>query len=141
MKAGKDYVGVGCGGIIINEEENKVLLVKRSLNSRTEPGYWSRPGGEVEYGETIEEAVKREILEETGIITKVTKFLELTQIIDKEKGNHWIALGYLAKYISGEPKNLEPEKHNEVKWFSLSKLPTKLTSYTKNALKVYNNSK
>jgi len=134
MKPGKDFIGVGCGAIIINNKD-EILLLKRSSRSRTEPGTWSRPGGQVEYGEIAEEAVKREIKEELGIDIEVVRFLEMTQTI--EDGKHWIALGFLARHVSGEPRNLEPKKHDEVKWFPLSKLPNNLNSYTKNAINTY----
>jgi len=134
MKPGKDFIGVGCGAIIINNR-NEVLLLKRSSISRTEPSTWSRPGGQVEYGENAEEAVKREIKEELGIDIEVVRFLEMTQTI--EDGKHWIALGFLARHVSGTPRNVEPDKHDEVKWFPLSMLPENLNSYTRNAINVY----
>ncbi len=136
MKAGTDFIGIGCGAIVVNDR-NEILLVKRSINSRTEPETWSRPGGQVEFGESVEEAVEREVLEETGVTVKVIKFLEMTQNIDKENKKHWLALGYLAKHISGEPKNMEPSKHDEVKWASLSQLPENINQYTKNAINIY----
>ena len=140
MKPGKNFIGIGCGAIIINDN-NEILLVKRSENSRTEPNTWSRPGGEVNFGETVEQAVEREVEEETGIKVKVLRFLEITQIIDKENNKHWIALGFLAKHIEGEPKNLEPEKHDDIKWFPLNQLPENINSYTKNAVDVFLKSK
>lgn len=139
MNSGEDFIGVGCGAIIINDK-NEILLVKRSGSSRTEPGFWSRPGGEVEFSETVEEAVIREIKEETNINVEVLNFLEITQNINKEKGKHWLALGYLARHISGEPKNMEPEKHDKVKWFPLDSLPDNITNYTRNAINIYQNS-
>lgn len=134
MKAGVDYIGVGCGAIIINDND-EILLVKRSLSSRTDPGLWSRPGGEVEFGETVHEAVEREVLEETGIRVKIDRFLCMDENMEESK--HWIALGFLTRYVSGEVKNLEPDKHDEVKWVSLNDLPKNLTEYTRHSLDVY----
>ena len=54
-------------------DNNKILLVKRSSSSRTESGTWSRPGGQVEFGETVEEAVRREIKEETDVDNEYTR--------------------------------------------------------------------
>ena len=136
MKSGKDYIGVGCGAIVINDND-EILLVKRSKNARTEPGMWSRPGGEVEFGEYGSEAVEREIFEETGVKVKIIRPLEFTENLSEDKSSHWIALGYLAKYVSGTPSNKEPSKHDEVRWFPLNKLPDNLTSYTKNSLHAY----
>lgn len=59
-------------GILI--EEGRLLLVKQKVSSDRE---WSLPGGRVEQGETLEEAVTREIEEETGLSTKVIKLLYL----------------------------------------------------------------
>jgi len=136
MKSGKDFIGVGCGAIIINNN-NEILLIKRASDSRTEPGTWSRPGGEVEFGESAEEATKREILEETGIEIEIIKFLEMTQNLNEDKSKHWIALGFLAKHISGEPTNMEPTKHDEVKWIPIDQLPENINIYTKNAIDIH----
>ncbi len=136
MHPGKEYIGVGCGAIIINSN-NEVLLVKRADSARVEPGMWARPGGGVEFGETVAQAVEREVQEEVGIVVKAVRPLEFTEMISGDKAQHWIALGYLAEYISGEPKNLEPDKHDEVKWFPLDKLPPHLAAYTKNSIEVY----
>lgn len=54
----------------------------------------------MEFGETVEAAVNREIQEEVGIQVKALKLLEITQNIDPTCGSHWIAVGYLAEYIS-----------------------------------------
>ena len=136
MIPGKNYVGVGCGALIINEKE-EVLLVKRLLNARTEPGYWSRPGGEVCFGEKIEEAIKREVREETGLEVEVIRFLEMTEMINPTPKTHWITFGYLARITGGTPENKEIDKHEEVKWFPLTQLPEPLTQYTINSLNAY----
>jgi mutator protein MutT len=136
MKSGKDFIGVGCGALIINDK-NEVLLIKRSTTSRTAPGTWSRPGGEVEFGETLEDAVKREVKEEVGIEVQPLQLLKVSNDIDLAEKKHWIAIGYLVKYISGIPKNMEPEKHDEVKWFSLNSLPENINQYTKESIQIY----
>jgi ADP-ribose pyrophosphatase len=139
MKPGIDYVGVGCGCVIINDK-NEVLLVKRSNQSKMEPGLWSRPGGTVEFGETVEEALKREIKEELDIEIEILSFLEHTNNIMVEDGikKHWLAMGFLARIKSGELKNMEPHKHDDVRWFPLNNLPEELTVYTKNAMDIIN---
>jgi mutator protein MutT len=135
MKAWVDHIGIGWGAIIVNDN-NEVLLVQRSLDSRTEPWTRSRPWGQVEFWENIEAAIEREIYEEVWIVIKVTKLLEVTQIINKENNTHWIAFGYLAEYVSGEVVNKEPENHTAVQWFPIDKLPSNLNEYTRNAIAV-----
>lgn len=133
MKAGKDCIGVGCGAIIINDK-NEVLLLKRSMSSRTDPGLWSRPGGQVEFGESVKKAVERETKEEAGVTVEAIRELDFTETISEDGATHWIALGYLAKYVSGQPVNVEPDKHDEIKWFPIDNLPEDLADYTKNSL-------
>jgi len=68
MQIGKDYIGVGCGAFIINDQ-NELLLQQR--NKSPEKEYWSIPGGKVEMFETFDQAVKREVKEETGVNIEV----------------------------------------------------------------------
>lgn len=129
MKKGIDYIGIGCGALIINDK-NETLLIKRTSKTRNENGFWSKPGGGVEFGEKVEDAVKREIKEELGVEIELIKFLGFTNHIIKSESQHWVAFSYLAKIINGELKNLEPAKHEEIKWFKLDSLPEKISQTT-----------
>lgn len=60
----KPYIVVVRGLIL---EDNRILLLKRSANSRTNPGLWELPGGKMLDGETLDKTLKREIYEETGL--------------------------------------------------------------------------
>lgn len=131
MKAGKDYIGVGAGAVILNDK-NKILLLKRLRNP--EIGKWSIPGGKIDFMEEAESAVIREIKEELGITVEVEKLLGITSHILREEKEHWFAPAYLVKITDGVPKNMEPEKHEEINWFSLESLPADLTITTKKAI-------
>ncbi|NOR84651.1 hypothetical protein GQ473_00890 [archaeon] len=50
---------------------------------------------------------------------------------------YWQIYGYLAKIIDGTPKNMEPEKHIDMKWFSLNNLPENINEYTRNSIDAY----
>ena len=63
MIVGTDCIGVGCGALIINDK-NEVLLLKRGKKSKNEVGVWSKVGGTVEFGDTIEDTVVKEAKEE-----------------------------------------------------------------------------
>jgi mutator protein MutT len=52
---------------IIRNSKGEILLGKRDKNSLTYPDYWGLPGGLIEYGETVEQAIKRELKEELGV--------------------------------------------------------------------------
>jgi ADP-ribose pyrophosphatase len=136
MNIGYDYIGVGCGALIINENK-ETLLVKRTTKTRNEAGFWSKPGGGVEFGERVENAVKREIKEELGVDIEIIKFLGFTDSIMENDKQHWISFNYLAKIKGGELENLEPEKHEEIKWFGIDSLPDNVNQYTKESIKEY----
>ena len=99
----------------------------------------SIPGGKLEWMETFEEAVKREIKEECDIDIKVLRLLGICDHIVKSENQHWVSPSFLCKIEKGEPKIMEPNKHLDMKWFSLDNLPEKLTITTKDAVNSYRN--
>ena len=134
MKPGKDYIGVGCGAFILNND-GQLLLHQR--NKAPEKGYWSIPGGKLEWMETFENAIKREVKEECGVDVKVEKLLGICDHIVKEDNQHWVAPSFLCKIIDGEPKIMEPKNHLDMKWFDLNDLPENVTITTKAAINAY----
>ncbi len=134
MRIGKDYIGVGVGAFILNDN-NELLLQKRAVPA--EKDHWCIPGGRLELFETLENAVIRETKEETDLDIEVLKIMGVCNHIIKEEEAHWIATSYLCKIKNGEPKIMEPDKASDMKWFSLDKLPEKLTITTKKALEDY----
>lgn len=112
---------VGVGVIIVND--NKVLLLKRK-GSHGE-GSWAFIGGHLEFGETLESCAKREVKEEVGIRIKNLKPVGFTNDLFPKENKHYVTLFVRAEPI-GEPKNMEPEKSSEIKWFSWDKFPTPL---------------
>lgn len=129
---GKDFIGVGCGAVIVNDKD-EVLLLKRGAGARNGQRLWARPGGLVEFGETAEVAVMREVKEETGLEIEIVERLQFSELVE-EGSTHWISLGFLARVVSGVAKNLEPDRHDEIKWFPLSNLPENLAKYTRTAI-------
>ena len=102
---------VGIGGVII--DQGRTFLIRRG----SEPlrGEWSIPGGTLELGETLEEGVARELLEETGINVRVIDFIEVFDRIYTDDGTiaiqtekkprfHYVIVDYLCERISGEPR-------------------------------------
>ena len=92
---------VAVGGIILDGE--KVLLVRRGQEPLL--GQWSIPGGAVEVGEQLPEALRREILEETGLAVRVGEIVEvLDRIIHDEQGKvryHYVLADYLCRVEGG----------------------------------------
>ena len=134
MIQGKDYIGVGCGAFILNDKGELLLQLR---NKALEKEYWSIPGGRVELFETFEEAVKREVKEETGVDVEVIRLLGICDHIIKNEERHWVSPSFLCKIREGEPKIMEPTKHLDMKWFSLDNLPERITITTQDAIKHY----
>ena len=118
MKPGIDYIGVGVGAFIENTE-GKILLALRGVNAKNERGMWEIPGGAVEFGETFEEALNREVYEELGITIVIGEVLEIVSHILKEEHQHWVSPTYLCSIAQGIPEVREPEKCDQIGWFSL----------------------
>jgi 8-oxo-dGTP diphosphatase len=139
MKIGIDYIGVAVGAMIFNEN-NELFLSKRSQKCKNEKGCWEVPGGGVNFGEKLVDAIKREMKEEYGIdIVIVKQFPAADHIIPHEK-QHWVPTTFLAKLNKGnEPKIMEKGKCDAIGWFSLDKLPSPLSIITKLDLEYYRN--
>jgi len=100
---------VGVGGVII--DRGRAVLIRRG----SEPlrGEWSIPGGSLELGETLEEGVARELLEETGLTVRVIELIEVFDRIymengavgarDKKPRFHYVIADYLCELVGGEP--------------------------------------
>jgi 8-oxo-dGTP diphosphatase len=118
MKPGIDYIGVGVGAIIVNDKK-EILLLKRGKLAKNERGKWEIPGGAVNYGETLEDALVREVQEETGLTVVVDRLLTVSNHILKNEGQHWVSSSFYCHTIKGEPVIKEPDKTETIGWFSL----------------------
>lgn len=137
MKQGFDFPGVSVGALIFNEQE-QILLNKRSQNCKNSRGHWEAPGGAVNFGEKREDAIKREVKEEFGVDIEILKELHVVDEILKEEKQHWVATTFVAKIKNGEvPKIMEPEKCDGIGWFDLNNLPSPLSYITKIDLEEY----
>ena len=121
--------GVGCGAAIVRD--GLLLLVKR--RRPPEAGFWSLPGGKVEFGERVEDAIVREIGEEIGVTIALLRPLGIVQMIGLDD-QHWVSPIYLAAIVSGEPENREPGKHEAIAWAPLHSPPLPLAMAARDAI-------
>jgi len=119
-------------GAFIRDAAGRLLLVQR--RREPEAGHWGLPGGKVDFGETVEAAVLRELEEELGVVLRLDGLLCLVDQIDRAAGTHWVAPVYRAAIASGEPVNREPAALAAIGWFALDALPQPLTLATRVAL-------
>jgi mutator protein MutT len=95
---------VGVGAVILSE--GKILLEKR----KNEPakGKWTIPGGVVEVGESLEDAVIRETKEETGLEVEAPLFIDVVDQVDLDENGrvkyHFVIIDYHVKVKRGEPR-------------------------------------
>ena len=136
MKAGKDYIGVGVGAIVLNDK-GEVFLSQRGEKAKNERGTWEFPGGSVEFGEKLADAVAREFLEEYGMVIEVGELLAVDDHILLEEGQHWVSPTFLARHISGEPTIKEPGKCGAIGWFAIDNLPEPLSLITQYNVRDY----
>lgn len=121
MRKGIDYIGVGVCAVISNEE-GKFFLAKRGEEARNESGKWEFPGGSIEFGDTLKDSIIREMQEELGIEIAPSDQLSAIDHIIPDENQHWVAHAFMAKIVKGEPKILEPEKCEEIGWFSITEM-------------------
>ena len=138
MKRGIDYIGVGVGAIIVNER-GELFLARRGPLAKNERGLWEFPGGSVEFGEKLADALQREIFEEYGMEIVVGELLDVVDHILPDEGQHWVSPTYLCRPAAGEPKIKEPGKCTEIGWFAPGRLPADLTVISRENLRHYLN--
>jgi 8-oxo-dGTP diphosphatase len=132
FKNENDRPKVGIGVMIF--KNGKVLLGKRKGSHGA--GEFAFPGGHLEYMESFEDCAKRETMEEAGITIKNIKFLCTSNII-AYKPKHYVDVGIIADWESGEPKVLEPEKRESWDWFDIDKIPEPLLYICKLYFRAY----
>lgn len=114
-------IKVGLGVMVI--KDGKVLLGRRK--GAHGEGEYAWPGGHLEYMESIVEAAKREVREETGMEIKNVRFLRLLNLKEYAP-KHYVDIGMMADWKSGEPKVLEPDRIESWAWYDMDKLPQPL---------------
>ena len=92
---------LGAAAVVIHD--GRVLLIRRG--KAPDAGEWSIPGGAVELGESVEDALRREIREETGLEIAVGRFLEVFERVEHDGDGgirfHFVVLDYAATVVGG----------------------------------------
>ncbi len=115
-------VGVGC----VVQRNGKILLGKRKGSHAV--GCWGFPGGHLEFGESVEECAKRELLEETGLIPATVRQGPWVENVMEEEQKHYITIFVFIDQFAGEPSLMEPHKCEGWEWFPSDNLPSPLFS-------------
>ncbi len=134
--SGREYPSrpvVAVGIVLIRD--GRILLVKRAHDPGK--GTWAIPGGVVE-DESLQEAVKREALEELGVEVVPRFPVWVSEVIQRDdegrKRYHYVIVDFLCDLISGEPS--PGDDALDLGWFDLDKPPDKLARSTKELMEI-----
>ncbi len=119
-------------------KDNKILLARR-FNTGYEDGKYSVPAGHLDGNETFMQAMIREAKEEAGINLR-PEDLEVVHVMHRKQPTHErVDFFILAKKWKGEPKIMEPDKCDEMRWVEFDKLPKNTIPYIRQAISCFRN--
>jgi ADP-ribose pyrophosphatase YjhB (NUDIX family) len=97
-------------------QEEQILLVEHTKNGRS---YWLLPGGGLEWGEGLHEAVCREVEEETGLRIQAGDLLFASETLAPDSGKHLVHLVFAGQLLGGRIAVPEEARITDVRWFPL----------------------
>ncbi|MBR1212528.1 NUDIX hydrolase [Bradyrhizobium sp. JYMT SZCCT0180] len=109
-------------GALLIGSTGKVLLGLRAPSKKVWPGHWDTIGGHVEDGENLDDALIREVQEETGVTP--TEFRLITAVRERRPELYGDALHHIyavTAWQGGDPANMCDE-HTELRWFSIGEM-------------------
>lgn len=109
---------------VCRDGDGRILLARRSAGARDEPGAWDCGAGALEWGETFEQAVTREVREEYGATPGTITLRGVRNVL--RPGSHWVAVLFEAAVDPSAVHIGEPNKFDELGWFTPDELPSPL---------------
>lgn len=95
--------------------DGKVLLVRRARGPGN--GFFSLPGGRVEFGETLAQALHREVSEETGLRIAIEGLAGWREVVPTKPGHgHYVVMSFAARWLANEP--VLNDEHDAFDWLS-----------------------
>jgi ADP-ribose pyrophosphatase YjhB (NUDIX family) len=113
----KKTIRIRVSGVL--SEKGKVLLVQHEKNGKQ---YWLLPGGGVDFGETLEEALEREFLEETSLKVRTMKPILISEVVAPNGSRHGLHFVFLVKRISGKLKVIPDKRLRSASFVSWEKI-------------------
>ncbi len=141
MAEEKKKIWTGFGVMVLRD--GKLLLGKRHDDPEKASslmhgeGTRTMPGGKMDYGETFEQLVAREVMEETGMTIDTLNLKVISVTNDIVHDNHFITIWFLCENIQGEPQVMEPDEITRRERFPLDQLPSPLFKPSEKVLKNY----
>jgi len=138
MRKGIEYPGVSIV-YFCHDGKGNFVMAKRNQNTRDEHNKWDIGGGGLEFGEKVEENLKKEIKEEYCADVIEYEFLGYNDVHRTHNGEktHWVALEFKVLIDPEKVAIGEPHKFNKIGWFTLNNFPKKLHSEVPGFFKRY----
>lgn len=129
MVQGVDYIGV-CVVYFCHDGKGNFVMAKRNNRTRDDHDCWDIGGGAVEFGDNIEDRLRQEIKEEYCADVISHEFLGYRDVhrVHEGKPTHWVGLDFKVLVDPRQVKIGEPEKFDDIGWFTLDTLPSKYHS-------------
>ncbi len=116
--------------LLFLKSDNKILLLRRK-NTGYEDGNYCFPGGHVDKGEPIHEALIREVKEEIGINIREND-LKLIHILNRKiDDNAYVDFIFECNKWEGNPYIVETDKSDDLQWFAINKIPANIIPFMK----------
>jgi 8-oxo-dGTP pyrophosphatase MutT (NUDIX family) len=119
--------GVSCV-FVCDDGSGRILLARRSGGARDEPGTWDCGAGAIEFGETFEQAVIREVTEEYATTPLTIELRGVRNVLRTDPPSHWVAVVFAVHLDPAAVGIGEPHKFDDLRWFDPGELPTPLHS-------------
>ena len=135
MKKGEDYIGINVT-YFCHDGEGNFVFNKRGINCRDEHGKWDIGGGGVDFGDSLEQTLRKEIKEEYCTDVIDFEFLGYRDVFRENNGKktHWLAMDFKVLVDKNKVANGEPHKFDAVEWFRLDNLPSPVHSQLMNTI-------
>ncbi len=105
---------IAVGAIVV--KDGRLLMVRRAHDPGA--GLWSLPGGRVEHGEYLAEALRREVSEETGLDVEVRDLVGILEVVGDP---HYVILDYFAEVV-GDPTPVAAGDVSDARWVPLDEV-------------------
>jgi len=138
VKKGQDFTGVTIV-YFCHDGNGKILMAKRSQNARDEQGRWDIGAGGLEFGDTVENTLRKEIKEEYSTDVLDFEFLGYRDVHREHEGmpTHWIALDFKVLVDPAKVAIGEPHKFDSIGWFTKETIPAEIHSQLPTFLEKY----
>jgi 8-oxo-dGTP diphosphatase len=94
--------------------DGKILLVRRATSPAR--GFYSLPGGRVEFGETLHAALHREVAEETALKIEIVDLAAWREVVPETGGGHYLIMSFAVRWSAGEP--VLNDELDDYKWLA-----------------------